>query len=72
MRNFKAYHEQISKYLVTKLVDVSFQYFGNTTPNQLNFRSHLVERVWKYNTRGIANLGQYLGLRQSQKLILEA
>ena len=65
-------HEQISKHLLTKLVDVSFYYFGNTTPNKFDFCSHWVEGVWKDNTQHIAKLGQYLGLRQSQILILEA
>ena len=45
--------------------------FGSITPNKFNICSHWVESVWKHNTQHITNLGQYLGLRQSQILILE-
>ena len=46
--------------------------FGTITPNNFNIWSQWVESVWKNNTQHIANLVQYLGLRQSQILILEA
>ena len=45
-------HEQFSKHLLTKSVDVTFQYFGS------NICSHWVESVWKYNTHHIAKLSQ--------------
>ena len=34
--------------------------------------NHWFESVWKHSTQHIAHLGQYLGLRQSHILILEA
>ena len=63
-------HEQISKYLITKSVDVTFYYFGNTTPNKFNIWSQWVESVWKYNTQQIAELGQYLGFYPFQRLMI--
>ena len=65
-------HEQISKHLITKSVDVTFYYFGNTKPNKFKTWSHWLESVWKNNTQYIANSSQYLGLRQCQILVLEA
>ena len=46
--------------------------FGGITPNKFNIRSPWVEIAWKYNTQFIANFGHYMGLRQSQILLLEA
>ena len=46
--------------------------FGSITPNKFKFFSHWVESVWTHNTQHNAKLGQYLGLRQSQVLTLEA
>ena len=33
-------HGQISKHLLSKSVDVTFYYFGNTIPNKFNIWSH--------------------------------
>ena len=49
-------HEHISKHLLTKSMDDTFCYFGNTTPNKFNTWSHSVDSVWKYNIQHIANL----------------
>ena len=46
--------------------------FESITPNKFIICSHWVEVVWNHNKQHIPNLGQYLGLRQSQILILEA
>ena len=46
--------------------------FGSITPNNFNICIHWVEIAWKHKTQHIENLGQYLGLRQYQVLILEA
>ena len=52
-------HKQISIHLLSKSVDVTFYYFGNTTPNKFNIWSHWVESGMENNTQHIANLVQY-------------
>ena len=46
--------------------------FGSKTTKKVSICSHCFESAWKHNTQHIAKLSQYLGLRQSQILILEA
>ena len=63
-----AYRQNRSVFGIASISDTDF---SNTTPEKFNICIYWIESIWKHNTQHIANMCQYLGLRQSQILILQ-
>ena len=63
-----AYRQIRSVFGIASISDADFT---NTTPEKFNICIYWIEVIWKYNTQHIANMCQYLGLRQFQILTLQ-